>query len=427
MRRAMICMAIIWAVSGAAAYGDDGVTPAGHRRPLVAPLYGGSAPCCPPAPYTPGMPGTPGTPTPSTEPGEPNPIEQAMQSPFAQAAEAGGLAANSFNESFDGDFGGVFYARSVVTGYQDITTTVGFQNVQTGTTTTFDAQGRAIQTPVFTRQPINVTERVPKYSIIRAPLGGRYNGVQIVDNDNPRPVDRFYFTYNYYSDVGASLNAPTVGGSDIQRQMMGFEKTLLNGDASIGMRLPFIQQYGPGVFGAQDVGDLSVLFKYAFINNRETGNVASVGLVITAPTGGGSAILIDGLEAPNSTLFQPWAGFVRIFGERTYVQGISNIIVPSDGRDPTLWGNSLGVGYWLYRNPTDRMIQGFIPHAEVHVRTPLNHRDELAPVFLMDQVNLTSGVHLRCARATITGAVCVPIVGPIPWTIEAMGYVNYRF
>ena len=42
---------------------------------------------------------------------------------------------------------------------------------------------------------------------------------------------------------------------------------------------------GDGASTVNDFGDLSVVLKYAFINDRHTGNVLSGGLVITAPTG----------------------------------------------------------------------------------------------------------------------------------------------
>jgi hypothetical protein len=101
--------------------------------------------------------------------------------------------------------------------------------------------------------------------------------------------------------------------------------------------------------------------------------------------------------------------------------------VPTDGRDTTLWGNSLGVGYWLFRANGDRLIQGIIPVAEVHVRTPFNNRDESGLVYLQDQVNLTGGLHVRFPRATLGGGVCVPVVSPRPWNVEAVASFNYWF
>ena len=152
----------------------------------------------------------------------------------------------------------------------------------------------------------------------------------------------------------------------------------------------------------------------------------SAGLVITVPTGPTGGVLVDGEPVPHSTLFQPWLGFVQVF-DRAYVQGITGIIVPTDGRDTTLWGNSLGVGYWLYRSDGDRSIQGLIPVAEVHVRTPFNNRDESGLIYLQDQVNLTGGLHMRFPRATMGGGVSVPVVSPRPWNVEAVASFNYWF
>src|SRR5262249_39913147 len=129
---------------------------------------------------------------------------------------------------------------------------------------------------------------------------------------------------------------------------------------------------------------------------------------------------------PHSVLFQPWVGFVRTF-DRAYVQGISNIIVPTDSRDPTVLGNSIAAGYWLYRGTPDGIITGIIPTAEIHVRTPLDHRDPNGDVYLQDEVNITSGLHIRFNRATLSGAVSVPVVGPRPWNVEAIANLNFRF
>ena len=432
MRRVLACAVLGVLVAAPLARADELVEPAGGfggKRAAPPP------PCCPVAPLYPGM-GTPGTVPNPTDPMNPNPnpnpnaMVDPLANPFAQPTEAGGLAYGSFNPNFDGDFIGVFYTRTITTGFTTATRVVGFTQQVVGSTqqVTIDAQGNRVTTsvPVTVNVPVTQTVRVPVTRTVRLPAAGRYNGIQIVDNDQARPMDRVYFGYNAYNRVGAALN-PGLGGSDLQRQIAGFEKTFLDGDASVGLRLPFVQQYGPVGAASSTVGDLTVLFKYAFYNNKQTGDVASVGLAITAPTGGdGDGRLIDGSGLPHSWLFQPWAGFVKVF-DRAYVQGISNLIVPTDGRDPTLLGNSVAVGYWVYRNPNDRVLTGIIPTIEVHVRTPLNRRTPSELIFAQDQVNVTSGLHFRFTRAAVTGAVSVPLVGPRPWAIEAMGYVNYNF
>jgi hypothetical protein len=392
------------------------------------------------------------TPIPRGDLGPPGPMDRVLSNPFAQATEAGGQATRTFNENFDGDFAGVFYTRRITvltTGPQVVGTTqqvVGFNPVTTTmttttSTTTISPNARIItitnnnnttntttNVPIIVNQPIVAQSIIAQQQLVRLTLATRYSGVLITDNDNPRPQDRVYGGYNFYDNIGRGQN-PGLPQFDLQRQMVGFEKTFLDGDASFGMRLPFVQMYGggPGVSGTHDVGDLSLIGKYAIINDRNTGNLWSAGFVLTTPTGSGDAFLFDGTKAPHSVLFQPWTGFVRTFN-RGYAQGITSFLVPSDHRDPTLWNNSVAVGYYIYQNNDNRWLNAVVPTVEVHVRTPLSKRDPNGSVFLQDQVNLTGGVHFRLFnRATFSPAVCVPVVGPRPWNLEAMAFLNWYY
>jgi hypothetical protein len=369
------------------------------------------------------------------DPNAPPPVDD----PFAQGAPGGGQPGRTANQNFDGDFGGIFYDQIVTTvaetptfvlrevgrtpprviGSTQIVTIDPSTGQKVVTTTPVFDQGD----PIFERVLVNPGSVIDR-QILRTSVAGRYQGVMITDNDNPRPMDRIYFGYNFYSHLGRTATGQQAN-VDLQRQSMGFEKTFLDGDASFGMRLPFVQQYGSGL-GTRNVGDLTLLWKYAFVNDRRTGDVASAGFVLTTPTGGGGAVLTDGTNVPHSWLLQPWAGFVKVY-DRFYFQELTNVIVPTDTRDPTLLGNSLAAGYWLYRSPNDRLLTGVIPTIEVHVRNPLNHRNAADPVFLQDQVNITTGVHFRSNRGVISPAVCVPVVGPRPWSIEAMMYANWMF
>src|SRR5262249_42885564 len=157
-------------------------------------------------------------------------------------------------------------------------------------------------------------------------------------------------------------------------------------DASIGLRLPFIQVNGFADAEAHIIGDLSLILKYAWINDWQTGNVFSTGLVVTLPTGGGTTLLSEGFNAPHSTLFQPWAGFIYNM-ERAYLQGFSSVVIPTDAHDPTIFFNSLAAGYWLYRDMEARWLTGVVPVVEMHINTPLNHRADTDPIFFKDQLN----------------------------------------
>ena len=386
------------------------------------------------------------TPVPRGDPPIPNPLERRLSLPSVQLTEAGGQPARTANENFDGDFGGVFYKRLITTGFTTRSRVVGFNQRVTGftptttsTTTqvfTVDNFGRKVVTntitntvtnvPIIANDPIVVQETVAQQRLVRLTLAARYSGVLITDNDNPRPQDRVYGGYNFYDNIGGRLN-PGLGGVDLQRQMVGFEKTFLDGDASFGMRLPFVQQYGPaGVGGTNNVGDLTLIWKYAIANDRATGDLWSAGLVLTTPTGSGDATLGDGSKAPHSVLFQPWTGFVRTF-DRAYVQGVTSLVVPTDGRDPTLWNNSVAAGYYVYRNGANAWLTAVVPTAELHVRTPLTSRNPNGLAYLQDEVNVTGGVHFRFNRAVLSAAVCVPVAGPRPWSVEAMSFLNFYF
>lgn len=463
MRRVMV-VALFGAALAAAPARADGPLVA----PLGPPVTAGPVPClqcppivrpgCPPVgpsyPYypqgvlpglppvtDPNMPPDPNRPPvdPNRPPIDPNTFNPQATDPLVQATRGGGQSPASYNPAFNGDFGGVFYYRNVtVTETFPPATTrvqVGTRTVVIGSTetVTLDMQGNKIVTttpitrdePVYQDVPIPGTGGTTTRTVkVQLPLAGRYNGIMITDNDGPRPTDRVYFGYNYYNEIGVGLGASTTGNTDMQRQSIGFEKTFLNENASFGMRLPFIQQYGVGP--AQNVGDLTLLFKYAWVNDRQTGNVVSTGFAVTTPTGGGGAVLIDGTAAPHSWLFQPWAGFIQNF-DRFYVVGLSNMIIPSISRDVTLWGNSLAAGYWLYRSDGDRLLTGIIPVVEAHCRTPLSNRNPDDVIFLQDQLNITTGVHFRTNRGILSPAVCVPLLGPRPYTIEAMCYATWTF
>jgi len=424
MRRAILWVGVLLGCSASATRADEGeVIPAGGfgqrppraaRSPECCPPPGVVLPACPETPpATP--PGTPPSTPPDVTPPGGEQLADRFASAFATQTGQGALQGRSVNEEFDSDNIGAFYRLQVVTG-----TSLVRQQVGTTTRVVVDRNGpRTIVVPLFADVPVEQRRTV------RVPVVGRYNGVQVTENDSPRPSDRVYFGYNYYDGVAASLN-PGLGDLTMHRSMVGFEKTLLDGAASVGMRIPFIQATGPYGLGGDGVGDLTVLLKYAVYNDPVNVNYFTVGFAVTAPTGANGPRLADGSSIPHSVLLQPWAGFVRS-GERAYVQGISNVIVPTDGRDIVLMGNSLGVGYWLYRGNADRWLPALTPTAEFHVRTPLSNNSQDDLIYYPDQVTITGGFHLRWPRASFSSAVSVPVTGPRPWNTEAIFHLNFRF
>jgi hypothetical protein len=305
--------------------------------------------------------------------------------------------------------------------------------------------------------PVPVTVQVPvqQVRIVEVPatvhvVSPFHAGFKIAEDESPRPEDRVFFNYNYYSDltgpatpfgvphtdtVNTTLNGrpatittlvPAVPSpqTDLHREIVGFEKTFLGGNASIELRAPVVEQIGADAIGGSDFGDMTVVVKYAFVNDRVSGDVLSAGLAVTVPTGPG--IALPGGDTLRDTLVQPWVGYLWNL-DRFYVEGFTSLVVPTDMRDVMLLFNDVGVGYALYRGGAG-LITAVVPTVEAHVTTPLNHRSADSVVTVPDLVVLTAGSHFEIGRdATLSVGVAAPVTGPRAFDVEALVQLNYRF
>jgi hypothetical protein len=343
-------------------------------------------------------------------------------------------ATRSFNPVMIGDSAGAF-AR--VRFRFPITTTVN---------TTFDPN--LAQFPPTT---VTTTTTGAVNLLVHVPIHG---AAKVGENTSPRPQDRVFGAYNFYNDLRGPVAGATVPVRNVQtttvdtgiaivtttstsfipgtpyvdlhREVFGFEKTFLDGRASIEVRLPILQQpSGANGFAYNNIGDLTIVGRYAFILDGDTGDVLSAGLAVTAPTGRP----IQTIDGPVRTvLIQPWFGYIWN-ADRFFVQGIHSIAIPTDSRDVTLLYNDFGVGYWLYRGDRSRAVNFLVPAVEAHVTTPLTHRnDPAAPIIGLDTVNLTAGLHVGVLRnSVLTVGVATPITGPRPFGVEAFALFNWRY
>jgi hypothetical protein len=273
-----------------------------------------------------------------------------------------------------------------------------------------DSSFRAVRSATSSFQPL----RIPYTARI---------GFKIADGESPRPIDRVIFNYQYFNNVGRSLNDPL--STNVHAETFGFEKTFLDKNASIGMRVPVFQQHGDGI-SRDDIGDLSVILKYAVINDP-CGNVLSGGLVVTTPTGP------DILGLTHSTLLQPWVG-TYLQSERVYFHGFTSVVIPTTSDDATLLFIDVGVGYYLLGGPgscgcPDNWIRSIAPTLEAHATIPLDKEGiHTLPIGVPDIVDLTAGVQLGLGcRGTLNLGVAFPVTGPQIFDVEAIAQFNYRF
>jgi hypothetical protein len=187
----------------------------------------------------------------------------------------------------------------------------------------------------------------------------------------------------------------------------------------------------PGLKGnATSVGDLSLIAKAVLLRSEDWNRLLSGGLAVTFPTGKAS-FAGNGFNSIHNTIFQPFVGY--LFNSDTfYFQGFSEIAIPSDGNNLTLWFNDIGIGYYLYNCPySGAFLTRVAPTFEVHVNTPLNHQglgDLTNVIGAPNIVNLTGGLNLdfcRSARLAIGGAT--PVTGPKPCNGELLVQFRYLF
>ncbi len=258
------------------------------------------------------------------------------------------------------------------------------------------------------------------------------------ENQSPRPQDRVFFDFNFYSNVNSTVN--TAQRSPVNRlnaytYLWGFEKTFDDGNGSIGMRLPLnsltAQSTSIAAPTSTALGNLDIFAKYILKQNRETGSLITAGFQITpqtATTRFAGAPYIYGL---NTTYFQPFIAYLWR-KDRFYLQGFSGFDFPANNADVTLMYNDIGIGYFLYQNPdTSRFITAIAPTFEVHVNTPFNHRNPFNtfdPAASTYVTNLTYGLNvLMYGRAQVTAALVTPVSSPKPFDSEFALLFNFYF
>ncbi|HEX8200342.1 MAG TPA: hypothetical protein VF590_07635, partial [Isosphaeraceae bacterium] len=130
----------------------------------------------------------------------------------------------------------------------------------------------------------------------RSLLAPSVRGFEIAENQSPIPQDRFFYSFNYFEDVNKTLNRvfePPITNLRIYRHVFGAEKTIFDGRGSLGLRLPLNtiradprERLLAGEGGSSTaLGNLTVFGKFIHAQNQRTGDLISVGLAITPPTG----------------------------------------------------------------------------------------------------------------------------------------------
>jgi hypothetical protein len=264
-------------------------------------------------------------------------------------------------------------------------------------------------------------------------------GFKIADDESPAPLDRVYFSFDYFDDVNDAANrARGIDLHDVRvyRETFGREKNFLDSAASVGLRLPLdtltADSNLPALTGSStDLGDLSVILKAALLRDPDTASLLSVGLAVTFPTGADAFARAGQAVTFHNTALQPFLGYPWNQGD-FYLQGFCSLDVPTDTNDVTILHDDVGAGYWVYRQADPGLLlTGIAPALEVHVNTPLNHRGVLHstdPACTPDVVDLTAGASVELHRgARLAVGLVAPVTGPRPFNVEGIAQLRLNF
>jgi len=349
----------------------------------------------------------------------------------AEAGSGPGTGAGGFNAELGGFAGGSGAPPGVIGDYQPFSRAT---NLHASAATRFPHLPTPIPPPRVGGRNPGIVNGNGTTSILF-----KLTGLKISDNQSPVPQDRFFYSFNYFDNLNASVDrniGSPVQNLQVYHQLFGIEKTFLDGNASIGFRVPlntisFKSTANVAGLGGSSTsaGDLSIFLKYVLYNNKQ-GSLISTGLQVTAPTGPGSFGGSKYYSYFRDTNIQPFVGYLWT-RDRFYFQGFSSIAVPTTSQDVTLLFNDVSIGYYAYRSAdANRFLTAIVPTAEAHLNTPLNHRGfsstDLAST--PDILDLTFGTNIEFhRRAILSAAYVTPVTGPKPFNAELVLLLNIRF
>lgn len=239
------------------------------------------------------------------------------------------------------------------------------------------------------------------------PYGGRY---KCADNTGPVPTNRVSFAYKHFANPLQSQQfdgvTETQTNGDIDSYTLGIEKTFLQGDASLEIRVPF---YAGSVFnnnaaGTQGsfmesptFGNLSFIFK-TLLSRTDT-MAFGAGLGIDVPTAedttGRALDLQDITYSQGETYIAPFISFLAVPNDDWWMQGVvqfsfvagqNKFFSPAAASGSGSAGDitayfqnqnmvfvTLNAGKWIYKNPSSGFMPGIAAISEINWSTNLEN------------------------------------------------------
>ncbi|MEC8554529.1 MAG: hypothetical protein VXZ82_05915 [Planctomycetota bacterium] len=295
---------------------------------------------------------------------------------------------------------------------------------------------------------------------VDTPTAVSFGGMRVSENNVALPQDRIWFSYHHMH------NAFQLPANDVSldRFVLGFEKTFLDGAASLEFRLPMAGSLDPSdtstAYAGGSFGNLDVIFKRVlFANDRR---VVAAGVRVETPTGsswsaksltsGPASFTLD----PSAVHITPYLGCLRQLDDIWFVNSFFQLDMATNGdrlitslnngptqefkvNPPPMLQIDIGGGVWLV-TPSDSAV-GWAAISELHLATALGEDDAFlvdpiggSPNVFVDQIpirnilNLTNGLHAQINSGfSVRMGISVPLLNDRIFDTEAMVQVNRRF
>ncbi len=285
----------------------------------------------------------------------------------------------------------------------------------------------------------NVRYFVP---VVNPGSGGAVGKLKIADNTSPMPRDRLIFDYSYFDNVPLYP-----GGVNVNRFVLGFEKTFCDGAASFELKAPMASTLDNNL----TIGETPGLTEGEFGNMLLTvkGIAAQTktmmfcgGLSVGVPTAASTRVGMIGqptlIEIQNESahvapfvacLWTPDDSFfahaflqydVDTSGNPVFVNSGSGLAPSGRLTDTTSQYFDAGIGRWIYRDYRDgRAIQGVAWTTELHWNLALQDADYIRsgnflvgqPLTSVETLTAVLGAHIQLEKSILTFGYGVPLGG----------------
>ena len=272
---------------------------------------------------------------------------------------------------------------------------------------------------------------------IRLPRTG---GARVFKNEQSRalPTDRVFGLYHHFENALQLENAD----ANVDVYTLGVEKTFLEGNTSIELRMPLNNPVGlsSGLLGqsfqTHAAGDLIVTFKALLYSDESQG--VSLGLAVNTPTG--SDLTVRQRDDSGNSFFTlkndavhliPFIAYQAAPNEDFFFNGFLQVDTPTNANavhansfrgprsasvtDQTLMYVDASFGYWMFRDAEAEFLTGLAGVLELHYTTALNRADNVNLGFVhfgdgsgrFNVFNLTTGLQANIGRSTSVRAAFV--------------------